>query len=90
MEFVYAKNNKDLKKKDLIKLLKKINIILKPEEISQIHKFFFVRYDPLTIESSKLIKELINFEDLSNLICSPFDYYDRDSKINILKTKLKL
>ena len=34
MEFVYAKNNKDLKKR-FNQIIKKINIILKPEEISK-------------------------------------------------------
>ena len=90
MEFVLTKDSKNLKKNDLIEILKKIDIDLSHKQISDVKQYYFVRYDPLTTKSAKMIKDLIKFENVSNLICSPFNFYDRDSKINILKKKLKL
>jgi hypothetical protein len=75
--------------KKLNEILISFNINFNPENIKICNESKYLRYDLCTLKDYKLISKFRDLTKKSNLICSEWDTYGRENKINNLFQVLK-
>jgi hypothetical protein len=87
IEMIRNKDETNIIIKDIKKILSKFNIKIDVDLDSCVDNNF-IRHDITSLNDLKLIKQIRLDTENSRLICSPWDIYSRDKKIETLVNKL--